>query len=75
MADYSTQITQIETAMATGNLVAEIEVDGQRVRNRSWAEMLARYEWLKQLQAQQNPAMNPYSRGRIQVGDPGDGGR
>lgn len=75
MPDYSAQITALEAAMANSTTTREIEVDGQRMVFNNHAEMLARYEWLKQLQAQQNPATNPYSRGRIQVGDPGDGGR
>lgn len=69
----TTALTVIEKAIESGQVLKqEIEIDGQRVRFQSLKDQLAYYEWLKAKQVQESGS-SPYSRGRIVIGDPGDG--
>jgi len=74
--DIQAALRFMEKQIETGNIIkTKIEVDGQSVSLDTLSEKIKYYEYLKGQAAQAPVAgiVSPYSRGRVVVGDPGDG--
>ena len=73
--DITLALSVIEKAITSGQILkTEITVDGNTVKFNSLTEQLKYYEYLKNLAALEDTSSS-YARGRVVVGDTGDGSR
>jgi hypothetical protein len=71
--DIDLAISTMEAAITSGRILkSRIEVDNHSVSFQTLDEQLRFYEYLKQLKAQSDTT-SPYARGRLPIGDAGDG--
>lgn len=71
--NYQAALTALDTAIENGQwMKVEIEVDGHRVRYQTLSEWFKFRNWLVS-KINSEDAASPYNKGRIPIGNQGDG--